>query len=526
MEKMNFALMSCALLLGCSQLNPNHCSSSSTFCANNGAANYCNDKSGICVLPLGIESVVPAILTADSKVATINGKGFQEIVSIKSKDTEVLKFANVKSMTQIEMDLGLLRSAPEGAPVFAAKCGPVPFTITRKDEVSATASELTGGSFNHWKYQKPYSTAALVASNIAHIADFAFANFDKTTFDGVYYSDNLEVGALSNPQLKPLTVVAPQSLDSKVGLINSVVEASPKKIFTLHNSALLTVGFLSNQSSMKTDVSLSALCDADRRLVDQKPLNSAVAKRLILACAGVTNPLLLNVKQFDLLTKMSSLSLSNSQFTKPVRAVAYAPNDSDCGVALLATSEGVAPNTIAPFCTNSNLATAPEKPIEIPLAGLMESVASANARDSSTGTSRHYVLSKNGESLVMEVFDALRMSGGMPGLVQAPVTPIVFNAIDTGSFSVFGAKIEVTDLNCDNIPDVIVKTDSRVIAYLAIDAARWETKPKVLFEMPSTAPGVTIKKAALWIPDYGSPQVVGVLGILDSTGNLSLYQQQ
>jgi hypothetical protein len=70
---------------------------------------------------------------------------------------------------------------------------------------------------------------------------------------------------------------------------------------------------------------------------------------------------------------------------------------------------------------------------------------------------------------------------------------------------------------------VIIKTDR---VYLGISDTSWESTPKVLFEMPSTAPGITINKAALWIPDYSMPQALGVLGILDSTGNLALYQQQ
>jgi len=527
MRNLVFALTAILAAGGCSKvMNPLHCTYTDAFCADNDGGTFCNPNSGRCVPPLEIENITPAIPDSKSLSAKITGKGFYDISSIISGGTEVLKFANVKSLTEIEMDIVGLRNAPEGALFLGTKCGPVPVTITRKDEVSTTANELIGRSFSRWKYQKPYSAAVPVASNIAHVTDFAFANFDKATFDGVYYNDTLVVGALSNPQLKPLVVSAMHSLESRAGLINSVVDVPPKKVFTLHNNAFLTVGFLSNLTSAKTDLPLPTLCDADQRLVDQKSLNSAMAKKLILACAGVANPLFLNVRYFDLSTKKPGPLISNSQFTVPVRAISYTPNDSDCGVALLAASAGVPPNVIAPVCVNTNPATSPEKPVERTLAGMMESVASANARDGSTGTTRHYVLSKSGESLVMEVFDASRMTGGVPVLVPAPVTPIVFDPKDTGSFSTSGAKIEITDVNCDNIQDIIVKTDNRVIAYLGIDGAKWESKPKVLFEMPSTAPGATIKKAALWIPDYNNESAVGVLGILDSAGNLSLYQQE
>jgi hypothetical protein len=516
MRKYAVSLLSALLFASCSRQNTDHCKYSDMKCSD--STMICIYETGYCgsVEPLVITKIDPSVPDpSNPTTVTVTGTGFVSIDNLTIDGTEITDFQVVNTNT-LKFDS---RKIPA-----KSKCGPYALTINRNATAPVTAEEKIGRRFANWKYQMPYSLSA--SANLTGVVDFAFSNFDKVAFDGIYYTNKRVVGALYNGPLKPLTAGAMHSLDSKIGLINSGVDASPKKIFTLHNNALLTVGFLSDTTSMATDVVLATLCDVDRRLIDQKPLNSSMAKRLILACAGVANPSFLNVRQFDLSPRTPGSSLSNSQFTKPVRAVSYAPNDSDCGIALLSAADGVPPNIMAPVCANSNTVNAPEKPIEITLASAMESVASVNARDGSTSTSRHYVLRKNGDSLVMEVVDASRMQGGVPGLVPAPVTPIVFNSKDIGSFLGSGAKIEVNDLNCDNFPDVIVKTDTRVIAYLGIDAASWEATPKVLFEMPSTAPGVTIKKAALWIPDYSSPPALGVLGILDSNSNLSLYQQQ
>ena len=154
------------------------------------------------------------------------------------------------------------------------------------------------------------------------------------------------------------------------------------------------------------------------------------------------------------------------------------------------------------------------------MVGMFESVSSANVVAQSK--TRHYVLSRSPDSLVMEVFDTSRLKG----LERFFITPIVFKTDDIGTFSGFGAKIEVKDINCDDKMDIIIKTDRRVVAYLGVSDTSWEPTPKVLFEVPSTDANTTIKKSALWIPDYRSTAGVGVLGILDNNNNLSLYQQQ
>lgn len=520
MRNLVFTLTAILTAGGCTQVkNPLHCTYTDAFCADNDASTFCNIYSGRCVLPLEIRNITPAIPDKNSTSAIIEGNGFQDVTSIKSSNTEVLKFANVKSLTEIEMDIIGLRAAPEGATFLGTKCGPVPVTITRKDEISTTASELIGKSFSRWMYQKPMASASSVF-------EFSFGTFAKK-FDGIYY-DNKQVISLSNSSLRMNSANSNEIMQSKMVFTNVGTDAQPKQAFALQVNSVLSLGILGGVLEPRD---ASALCGPGRQLFDYSPIAGTGNKQLLLSCLGsIASYSILSVKQLDFVTRMLGSQVWNYKFSKSVRAVSFAPKEADCGVALLQPADPAAPSSIVPICKNDVIDTNAEAPVDVALMGIAQSVASDNSRDATTTTSvtRHYVLSKSNESLVMEVFDVSRPQGGLtPPLVSRVLpAPIVFNSKGIGSFLGSGAKIEVNDLNCDNFPDVIVKTDTRVIAYLGIDAASWESTPKVLFEMPSTAPGVTIKKAALWIPDYSGPPALGVLGILDSTGNLSLYQQQ
>ncbi len=521
MRNLVFALTAILTAGGCTQVkNPLHCTYTDAFCADNDASTFCNIYSGRCVLPLEIERVTPAIPIPTSTTATIIGKGFQDIASIKVNDTEVLKFASIQPTAQIDIDLVGLRNAPEAASLFTVKCGPVPITITRKDELSTTAYEMIGRSFSRWKYQKPMASASAVV-------DFSFELFANKKFDGIYY-DNTYVTSLLNGSLKSKSINLNEILQSKIVFANIGTDAQPKQAFALQVNASLSLGILGGLAELRD---ASVLCGPGRQLLDYSPFTSANNKILSLSCLGsVASYSMLSIKQLDFAIRIFTPSVSNYKFAKSVRSVSFAPNDADCGVALLSPTDPAARSSLAPVCKNMMIETNAESPSEVTLMGVAQSVASVNSRDAATisNVTRHYILSKNNESLVMEVFDVSRPQGGVtPPLISSSLpAPIEFNIKDTGPFSAFGAKIEVNDLNCDKFQDIIVKTDSRVIAYLGINDTSWESTPRVLFEMPSTAPGITINKAALWIPDYSMPQALGVLGILDSTGNLALYQQQ
>ena len=87
--------------------------------------------------------------------------------------------------------------------------------------------------------------------------------------------------------------------------------------------------------------------------------------------------------------------------------------------------------------------------------------------------------------------------------------------------------IEVKDINCDGKYDIILKASKTVVAYLGIGDLEWNwDAPKILFKSDGNAADFRIKKQELWVPAFESVNELSVMGILDSQGNLQMYQQE
>jgi hypothetical protein len=513
MRKLVLSLMAMLSIDGCSKVdNPNHCGFADGFCANSDAGSFCNRNSGQCEQkPLVIDNISPAIPSATATKVLIKGNGFYDITQFLSNGIDVLRSVSINSPTEMEVDLQSLLAVSGGSPFLSTKCGPVPVTITRKDGASVTAEEKIGRGFSRWKYEMPYATAA---QSVSGVEDFSFANNDRKEFDYIYYMTNGSKATVGN-QIRSTSTDSIGS--AKIGYINIAV-ASPATVpFVLQSRTMLKAGIPSGSIVNKTAMEI---CDETKKydLIAQCPIsNIGETESLKLACISMSTADALKVKTLTL-KLLAEISISNYKASKPIQSVSFAPNKAECAVAI-SSAPGV-PSTVLPICDNKRSEMNPEVLTGFDLIGTFESVASINL--AAQLKTRHYVLSKGLDSLVMEVFDTSLSNR----LERFFVTPIVFKSDDIGTFSGSGAKIEVKDINCDDKMDVIIKTDRRVVAYLGISDTSWESTPKVLFEMPSTDANTTIKKAALWVPDYRSTAGVGVLGILDSNSNLSLYQQQ
>lgn len=513
MNKYAVSLLSAVLMSSCLIDNPLHCISPDKACDEEKNM-YCSMDSGRCeVVPLTIKNIEPTIVRQSDTSVSIKGTGFYEINSISANGISVLDAVKTMTRTQVDLDLPSILARILANATSPAKCGPIIVEMSRKDGMKVAVNELVGRGFSRWIYQSAAQPA------ITNVADFSFGSFDKKVFDYIYFDKAQNVSALVSGTRQDTQVLSADILSSKLTFLNSNLVLKGKKIFTLHNRSILSIGTLPGLDSEKNS---AEICGSNLALLDQKPVGNTLIGNLFLSCINGTG-LALGIKSFDLVKRSTVGSLGSYQLSKVVRSTSFAPSDSDCGVALVSAGDAFAPTGIVALCKNS----ATESLQETPLMGTNESVASVNSRNAGTFSTvtRHYVLNNNNGILQMQVFDAQKLLS-KSSIVPFIVSPIDFNPKDIGSFSGSGAKIEINDLNCDEIPDVIIKTDRRIVAYLGISDTTWESTPKVLFEMPSTAPGITINKAALWIPDYSMPQALGVLGILDSTGNLALYQQQ
>lgn len=516
MRKLVLSLMAMLSVNGCSQMkNPNHCNFTDGFCANSDAGPSCNIASGQCEpIPLVIDNISPAIPGPTDRTILIKGNGFYNITSLLANGMDILRSVSIKSTTDIEVDLQTLLSASGGSPFLSTRCGPVPVKIDRKDGASVTAEEKTGRGFSRWKYEMPYAAAIQPSSDVV---DFAFAAFDKTQFDYISYSrkDNSSfiggfskiIPGLSNPNLIYIK-------KDPLGVLGSLVPA-----FVLHDKSTLLLDIVANGWTGRNFTS-GDVCDSSQSgysIFNLYPIFDGDVVKIVKAVCTEDNGKSFKVKKIESATNTSFLSKHAISAAITLKHVSFAPSDDPCGVAV--TNEGGNVDKISAIC--GTLSQKGLIPTTLP--GRAESVASAKSLTSQT---YHYVLTSSNNALGISRYGAAPDVNSSGKIYELAIMPIELKASDVGDFSRLGAKIEVKDINCDDKMDVIIKTDRRVVAYLGISDTSWESTPKVLFEMPSTDANTTIKKSALWIPDYRSTAGVGVLGILDSNSNLSLYQQQ
>jgi hypothetical protein len=121
-----------------------------------------------------------------------------------------------------------------------------------------------------------------------------------------------------------------------------------------------------------------------------------------------------------------------------------------------------------------------------------------------TGTIRHYVLLDRAPGREIVYYEEL--SAGK--LTASSSIQVDQNA----------ESIELRDVNCDGLPDVIVKSPSRIFAYLVNSRNQLEAEPKLLYDGPE------FRKSSMWNSQDRAPYQV--LGVQSTDGTLQLFKQQ
>jgi hypothetical protein len=164
-----------------------------------------------------------------------------------------------------------------------------------------------------------------------------------------------------------------------------------------------------------------------------------------------------------------------------------------------------------------------------PIAGISPSVYSVAKSTAQSKLIRHYVASNVSDTVAIQIFDgsASATNEGVDGAssVLQRIVPASFSGKNSDM-----PVIELLDINCDQYPDIILKLDNLVVAYLAINENQWDWSagPKILYRNDSQSSN--IKKHELWIPSYidvaNQPGPTAALGVLNADGNFRLYRQE
>lgn len=515
MKKDIFLLTGAFLLVACGTTpNGNHClnkvfdpaSMVMTIC---GAGTICNDSSGRCEVPSA--STTPPVLIGDPDVK-FTVPGFThlskvEVLGVSVPFNTIAATADMPSQISIKSaDLGELKV-----------CGPIDVVLVKLDGDRVVLRDATANKFSAWQYKEAYTDIA--ASSQAYLK-FGFSNY--STPEGNY------------PYMTYLTKEGLFGFTAMRGLINNSTDFQVLSQKTAANvQAPLTDYLIGNftppQASIRTAdiifISPPTLPPSKGAYAGRKsvfpqisflnetlsPVDLPTGKNLldygvVKVSDGTDIPVALmigSVTPKTYLETYQGLIFKGSSFFYPNPPLSHLSVPSE--VQNIQQNGNILSGGISPNAVYS---------LRYPLAGSMISpmVAAVEPGKSAisiastinAGAIKHYVLMETALGREVSCYEELSAETlGISSSIQ----------VDKGAES-----IELRDVNCDGRPDVIVKSPSRIFAYLVNSRNQLEAEPKLLYEGPE------FRKSAMWNSQDRAPYQI--LGVQSTDGTLQLFKQQ
>lgn len=511
-------------LVGCTELNANHCAASISKCPE---SMICSDLTGRCEAPaaaLAVTAVSPSLLPSgtdnQSKIVTVSGSGFKTagIKSVRIDGQDVS--ATVISDSELMFDSSLL------APM--EKCGPMDVAVVGVNGgITKAPAESFGRKYHKWTYSNSY---APVDFSKKTITDFSVRKFDGNPFDFSYTdADGVSVVAIGAP-IRIFQATGFSNAYKKV-FRSSLSKAAPSESFPVYisNASSLIISIKALNGNL---LSNGVACDKDYTLVDFSAFGPSVNPNMLIACHKAN---VMDATKKDILfraltstgtglTEKNYLPLSSQLFS--LYSMSF-PSNSD-GLGALIVQSMSAPNrfalqTITDF--DGQISNSPG----VAISGTAPSVFSVMMSTASSNVIRHYVASNVNDTVAIEMIDGKRDLGvsvmdGPNELLQI-LTPAMFSGKNLEA-----PNVELIDINCDGFPDFVIKLDNVIVSYLATGAGGWDwsSAPKILYRNDGQT--ANIKKHELWVPNYvdiaNQRGPTAVLGVLNADGNFRLYRQE
>lgn len=535
------AILALILTSGCLVENTNHCAINTAVCA---AGQTCNIDTGRCEagttpipqpVSFSITGVSPAVIPPKFDYKT----GTATITTIGTPKSKIVK---VKVDQQAPIDITMQTDTPSGSQLVfpmatldaLTKCGPLDVSVVDEAGVEYPApQELFGRFYRHWLYsQMQWDSKVNVKDfemnpSVVEPFDYIFADaggpkhvlFGGTTRD--YYGpfannlhdfDTVKYSVLSGGKAAVSVASfsgASQLITQLIGNVGSKMNLEPCDVPHEYSYSGFTV------FSEGVYRYVQAVCE--------KPINSGKGRNLYLNTVGIDGKI------------GSQRSFSRDFPDSGFYAISYPSTPGTIG-ALIA--QKISTLTGYSIVTVDNPNRELDFSGEMAIAGVLPAVFSLGLPvPGATGEVLHFVASTNllNGFIEIQLFKGSRFTDGtgfmtvkQTGSLLKTVDPLTFGGdrnIPTKDSAPIG--IEVRDINCDNIKDFILRTNRFVVAYLGSGPSsfNWDS-PKVLFKTAANDANSGIKKQALWVPTYQLPDERGVLGILDRSSTLQMYQQE
>lgn len=535
------AILSLILTSGCLVENTNHCSINATVCA---VGQTCNVGTGRCEtgatpipqpVAFSITGVSPAVIPPMFDYST----GMATITTVGMPKSKIVK---VKIDQQAPIDITMQTDMPSGSQLVfpmatldaLTKCGPLDISVVDEAGVEYPApSEMFGRFYRHWLYSQTregsrskvkdfdmnplasepfdfmYSDAdgpkLVVTGNFAHKFYGPYIT-DMSDFSTVKYSVSSNGKSAVSTANNGKTVVGMRQL---VGNGQPLAEFEPCNGYSIYTYAGFTV------FSEGLNRYVQAVCEL--------PINSAKGRSIYLNTVGIAGEI------------GSQRSYPRDYMDSGFYAISYPSTPGTLGALIAQKIPALSGYSIV---TVDHPNRESDYSNEMAITGVLPAVFSLGLPVSgTTGDVLHFVASTDLSKglIAIQLFKGSRftdVTGNMAvkqaGSLLKTVDPLTFGEdrnIPTEGSSPIG--IEVRDINCDNIKDIILRTNRFVVAYLGTDSYsfNWDS-PKVLFKTAANDANSGIKKQALWVPTYQRPDDRGVLGILDRSSTLQMYQQE
>jgi len=512
-------------LVSCTEINANHCVASGNSCSGN---LICSDLTGRCEAPsaaLAVTAVSPSLLPSgadtQSKIVTVSGSGFKTagIKSVRIAGQDLV--ATVVTDSELTFDT---------TPLLSLKsCGPMDLAVVdANNNVNKAPAEIFGRKYRKWTYNSDYASAGLNKNNIGN---FSVRKFDENPFEYAY-ADAGGVSVVAMGKSEMVFPAAPANAYKRI-FRSSLSETPPSPSFPVY-VANKTDGIIGISGPKGVPLFDGNACDANYSLIDYGAYDLNLNPKLVVLCQKTIQIPTDNYVFFRALSSTGKgLTISGSRSSEKVGFIAHSMSFplNSTGLGSLIVNTGT-PNsfllkTIARFDTMSG--TKIVYTAGHPITGTAPSVFSMIMSSSPQRLIRHYVASNVGDTVSIQIIDgaATATDEGIdgPSAELQNIVPASFAGKNLDP-----TVIELTDINCDQYPDIILKLDNMVVAYLAINEKQWDwaSGPKILYRNDGQRSNV--KKHELWIPNYvdtsNQPGATAVLGVLNVDGSLRFYQQE
>ena len=532
------AILGLILTSGCLVENTNHCAITAAVCA---AGQTCNIDTGRCEagttpIPQPVEFSVTGISPAVIPPKFDYNTGTATITTIGTPKSKIVK---VKVDQQAPIDITMQTDTPSGSQLVfpmatldaLTKCGPLDISVVDEAGVEYPApQELFGRFYRHWLYSQARGGSR------PKVKDFDMNPSASEPFDYMYSDADgpklVVIGDIANGFYGPYTTDMRDFSTVKYSL--STNGKSAVSVATKSNVVVGMRQLVGNSGSFAefepcdmdhtySYAGFTVFSEGGNRYVQavcELPINGTLGRSIYLNTVGIAGVI------------GSQRSYPHDFANSMFYAISYPSAPGTIG-ALIAQK--------IPALSGYSIVTvdAPDRKEdysdEMAISGVLPGVFSLESPQ--TGLVLHFVASTNLKSGLIDIqlFKGYRVFDGsgdtvakqMGGLLKT-VDPLAFGEdrnIPTEGSSPIG--IEVRDINCDNIKDIILRTNRFVVAYLGTDSFsfNWDS-PKVLFKTAANDANSGIRKQALWVPTYQRQDERGVLGILDRSSTLQMYQQE